>query len=603
MNPGHQVLARTWRPERFEDVVGQPHVVRTLTNALTTGRVAHAYLFTGPRGIGKTTCARILARAVNCERSTPEKPLADPCGECAMCKDILAGRALDVIELDAASTGGVDEIRDLREVVRTAPARARKKVFIIDEAHMLSTAASNALLKTLEEPPAHVLFILATTDAHKLPATILSRCQRFEFHPMGPATVVEHLKTIAAAETIDVEDPALALIAKVARGAMRDAQMLLEQVAAFSPGRIGAADVRGLLGLVDHEWVEKFLTVLRDRDVKAGMALLDALIESGRGAAELLDEVQEELRDALMVKLGSPVAGLAAGGFLVAPERLGWFTEEELTGLLGHTRRAAEELAFSRQIGHPRIAAELAIARLLRRERALAWSEVEAAIAGIAGTAGMPTPPVPGIRPQAAPAPAFMPRPAAAADRAMPPPERTTQTVGGPAAPASPVPAAPQAGLPAPMAELAAQWDQTLARIKAEDGSAYVHLLGSRCIGVEGRALLLEIPSDFNRKALQAGTVKGRIESLLTRLLGQSVTIAARMPSAPAPGVPAPFRPASSAPASAPRPGEAGAGPGAAVLRTAPSLPDWVELEPLVKAAIGIFKARVLDVKRPAGQR
>jgi len=568
----HKVLALKWRPRQLADIVGQPHVVRTLTNALTQGKVSHAYLFTGPRGVGKTTTARILARAVNCEKGLGPSP----CGECSNCRDTLAGRSLDVIEIDAASTGRVEDVRDLREVVRLAPARSRKKVFIIDEAHELSTAAANALLKTLEEPPPHVMFILATTDAQDLIPTIHSRCQRFDFHPLGPATVIGHLRMISTVEKIMVDDDALAIIAKAANGAMRDAQMLLEQAASYVSGNLTAAEMRGLLGLVEREWVEKFLVILRDRDITGAMALLDDLIEAGREPVELLEEVQEELRDALMRKLGADTAPMGTQSFLDSPERKEWFGEEELLALLAHTRRSVEELSM-RNIVQPRVAAELAVARLMRRERALSWAEVEAALARVEGRAAGPAQPVSsgGPVPVRMPsgggwqAPATAPRPPVAASPAP------VRPVSSPA----PVAAEQAGGAPAPgLADIFRTWPEIIGKLKEKSSTGFMYLNAARPVGVDGARLTVEISPGFHLEGLQKPEMKKTVEDILGKLLGGSVVLVVKSLAAPVQSHPLP----------APAPAPAGTG-----------IPDWVEKEPVVKAAMKIFRARIADVKRP----
>jgi len=584
----HKVLALKWRPRRLTDIVGQDHVVRTLTNALTQGKVSHAYLFTGPRGVGKTTTARILARAVNCEKGLGP----DPCGECSNCRDALAGRSLDVIEIDAASTGKVEDVRDLREIVRLAPARSRKKVFIIDEAHELSTAAANALLKTLEEPPPHVMFILATTDAQDLIPTIHSRCQRFDFHPLGPATVIGHLRMISDVEKIKVDDDALALIAKAANGAMRDAQMLLEQAASYVSGTLTAAEMRGLLGLVEREWVEKFLGILHERDIKGAMSLLDDLIEAGREPVELLEEVQEELRDALMRKLGADTAPMGTVSFLNSPERKDWFGEDELLALLAHTRRSVEELSI-RNIVHPRVAAELAVARLMRRERALSWAEVEAALAKVEGRGVAPVPPTAvsgaGSQPVRAPAtggwsaPGGMTTPAAPVVRpafvSTPPPAPSAPA----AAPAVNPPSAvsPTGGASGPgLAEISGKWPDILSKVKEASSASFMYLNAAKLVAVDGARLTLEIASGFHREGLMKGDAKKMVEDVLSRLLGGPVFLIIKSGDVP----PRPASSASPMPVPAPVP---------------VANPDWVEKEPVVKAAMKIFRARIADVRKP----
>src|SRR5688572_3272779 len=246
----YQVLARKWRPQRFDDVVGQQPVTRTLRNAIASGRLAHAFVFAGPRGCGKTTTARILARALNCVKG----PTGDPCGECDACIEIAQGRDMDVLEIDAASNTGIDNIREVVIAgLSIAPARDRYKIFVIDEVHQLSNQSFNALLKSIEEPPSHVVFMMATTELHKIPDTILSRSQVFEFRAISARVIAEQLRKIAEAEKIEVSDPALALIARSAEGSMRDAQSALDQMIAFAGGRITVDDVSAVLGLVGRD--------------------------------------------------------------------------------------------------------------------------------------------------------------------------------------------------------------------------------------------------------------------------------------------------------------------------------------------------------------
>src|SRR5215468_8693962 len=236
----YQVIARKFRPQVFNEVIGQSTIVRTLRNAIQTDRVGHAYLFSGPRGVGKTTTARILAKGLNCIKG----PTTEPCGECASCVEIASAQSMDVLEIDGASNNGVDSVRELRDNARYAPSRDRYKIFIIDEVHMLSTAAFNALLKVLEEPPTHVVFIMATTERHKLPATILSRCQQFTFRTISALEIQSHLRQIADREGVKIDDRALSYIVKASEGSMRDAQSLLDQIIAFSGQEVVDEDVR-----------------------------------------------------------------------------------------------------------------------------------------------------------------------------------------------------------------------------------------------------------------------------------------------------------------------------------------------------------------------
>ncbi len=296
----YQVTARKWRPMVFDDVIGQTHVSDTLRNALVQNRLAHAFIFSGTRGCGKTSTARILARAVNC--LNPNSKTFEPCNECEICKEIIDGRSLDVIEIDGASNNGVEQIRNLRESVRYVPTRGKKKVYIIDEVHMLSTGAFNALLKTLEEPPPHVLFIFATTELHKVPATILSRCQRYDFRRIGIEEIVSRLKFIAEQEKITIDDDSLLIIAKKGDGSMRDAQSIFDQVISFCGTTIAAKQVGGALNIVDLELFFRVSDVFRNKDTKAALDLVQEVIRSGYDIKEFVSGLAEHFRNMLIAK-------------------------------------------------------------------------------------------------------------------------------------------------------------------------------------------------------------------------------------------------------------------------------------------------------------
>lgn len=354
-------LYRQWRPQDFDALVGQKAVKTTLKNALASGKIAHAYLFSGPRGTGKTSMARILAKALNCEQG----PTAEPCGQCGNCQRIVQGTSLDVIEIDAASNTSVDNIRDLREQVAFTPAESRYKVYIIDEVHMLSTGAFNALLKTLEEPPAHAVFILATTDPQKVPATIQSRCQRFEFRRVTVDEIAEHLAIVAAGSGIEADADALRLIAIQAEGGMRDALSLLDQCGVMAK-RVTVATVREVLGIVGREALHELTEAIGRRQLPQALATLNLLLEQGKDVKQVLTELIEYLR-ALVLYLAVP--DYEEIYLTDTKEALA-----ELAPLFGRDRLlAAEERLHSaiqelRGSMRPRITAELCLLDLCRVE-------------------------------------------------------------------------------------------------------------------------------------------------------------------------------------------------------------------------------------------
>ena len=301
----YQVLARKWRPQQFDDVVGQEHVTTTLKNAIEQNRLAHAYLFVGPRGIGKTSTARIFAKALNCVKG----PTTTPCDKCDNCKEIMAGNSLDVLEIDGASNRGIDEVRELRETCRYAPARGKFKIYIIDEVHMLTKEAFNALLKTLEEPPPHVKFFFATTEPQKVLPTILSRCQRFDLRRIPASLLIKRLKEIAKEEKVTIEDEALAAIARGAEGGLRDAESTLDQLIAFCGNKITEKDVLSVFGLVAHDKLAALTDALIDGETNAALKIVKELDEVGKDLQRLLADLLDHFRNLLVVTLGGDTAG------------------------------------------------------------------------------------------------------------------------------------------------------------------------------------------------------------------------------------------------------------------------------------------------------
>ncbi len=344
----YQVLARKWRPQVFEDVVGQGHITRTLQNAIASGRLAHAFLFSGPRGVGKTTTARILAKALNCT----EGPTPTPCGKCDSCRETAAGTSVDVIEIDGASNRGIEHIRELRETVKYAPAGGKNKVYVIDEVHMLTNEAFNALLKTLEEPPPHVIFIFATTEPQKIPATILSRCQRYGFKRVALQEIIGRLRIIADAEGITITDQGLAMIARAAEGSVRDSQSLLDQAVSYSGMKISDQDLQLTLGSVAQETLSKFAAGLLSRDSAALLKQIDLLLEQGQDMRQFLSSLAEHLRNLLVVTIAPEpgrVVELPAADIEAIRQQAAGTTTEHLLMLFDSLSKTLDDMRWSPQ--------------------------------------------------------------------------------------------------------------------------------------------------------------------------------------------------------------------------------------------------------------
>ncbi len=414
---GYQVLARKYRPQRFADVAGQDHVTRTLMNALNQNRMAHGYIFSGHRGIGKTTIARILAMALNCrtEVGSEGRPTAEPCGVCDSCLEVRQGSAIDVIEIDAATNRGIDEIRELRDAARYAPARDRYKIYILDEAHQITEAAFNALLKTLEEPPAHVIFMMATTEPENIPQTIRSRCQHFSFHAVKFEDILTQLKMIATEEQVTAEEAALALLAEAGDGSMRDALSIMDQAIASAPVEAGrpalsAAQIRELMGSVPNAVFERLLEAVAAGQSAELMKELNVLVNAGNSPSSLARQMVRYLRNALMAKLGgeqTELLQISADERARAARTALLFTEEELTRNLQIVLRTFDDLNYRQE---QRFHLELGLLKLIHAQRLL---PIEELLSGVASGAGARAPSVPSA-PSGGRATASAPRPAAA---------------------------------------------------------------------------------------------------------------------------------------------------------------------------------------------
>jgi DNA polymerase-3 subunit gamma/tau len=394
----YQVLARKYRPQFFRDVVGQEHVTRTLLNALEQGRIAHGYIFSGHRGIGKTTIARILAMALNCQRAigSAERPTAEPCGTCDACSEIRSGSAVDVIEIDAATNRGIDEIRELRDAARYRPARDRYKIYILDEAHQITDAAFNALLKTLEEPPDHIVFMMATTQPEDIPQTIRSRSQHYAFHAVRFEDILAQLRSIADQEKLDADDAALALLAEAGDGSMRDALSIMDQAIASAPvtnarPHLDATQIRELMGTVPNTVFERLLEWVGENNSAAVMTEIDTLLNAGNSPSQLARQLVRYLRNTLMSKLGGESTELLQ---ISDDERARvartamLFAEEDLTRFLQIMLRSFDEMNYRQE---PRFHLELGLLKLVHTQRLIPLEQVLSQLPG-GGNVSRPAP-------------------------------------------------------------------------------------------------------------------------------------------------------------------------------------------------------------------
>jgi len=549
----YQVLARTWRPKTFDEVVGQSTVTRTLRNALASGRIGHAFLLSGARGVGKTTTARILAKALNCSKG--DGPTPDPCGECSSCVEIAAGTSLDVQEIDGATHNGVEQVRELRESARYNPARDRYKVWIIDEVHMLSTGAFNALLKTLEEPPPRVKFIFATTEYHKIPDTILSRCQQYDFRLIPSKELIVHLRKVADADGIKVSDEVLSRIARAAEGSARDALSLFDQVLSFSGSEVKDEDVTALLGLIDRELLFAASRAIADADSAGLLALVEKLSDYGADYRNFTRELLLHFREILLLRLAPPGSPLLE---LIGPDETqrlralaDFYSEEDMLRAFELLSRAESDLRSSPD---PRVTLEFALLRLAHARRLVPFAElitrVERLLAG-----GVPL---------AAPSRALAHEP----PRPAPPPQRLSA--------AEPLPRAstPTASAPLPPAPTASSDAEGLVAAMLSLAQARPSLaqpLRGAAARFDGDTLVLEIPPDF---ATFASMHADEYAELAAKAVGRKVPV--RIGSGAPPAAPAPVSP---------------------VVIKRERLMKEAAREPAVQEALDLFNGKVVDVR------
>jgi len=573
----YRVFARKYRPQTFDEVVGQQHITRTLQNAIEQNRLAQAYLFVGPRGIGKTSTARILAKALNCEKG----PTIHPCGKCDACREIAEGNSLDVLEIDGASNNSVEHVRELRENAAYQPARGPYKIYLVDEVHMLSTAAFNALLKTLEEPPPHVKFIFATTEAQKVPATITSRCQRFDLRRIPAPLIAAHLQHIAKNENVTLEPEAAETVAKGADGGLRDAESMLDQLVAFCGDRITKEDVLSVFGFTPKETVQALCEHVFAQDAAGALAIVEEQAEAGKDLSRLMADVIAHLRDLLVHSV--------AKGTEPAVSR------DRLLTLLDHFSEAESRLRWA---SDRRLYFDVAVIKAVHLLGEATLGEVIDTLAAIGN--GEPPPARPVSRPSVQPPPPRVVRESAPEKATPPKAERATEPAPGPAPSAPPAPpppaavepSAPVAGSPKSEPEASQSGDEEVAwrsvaeKLVAESPIRFGWLKDGRFAGFDGQRVTVRFPASYQEhtESLFWDEVRKHVNEVLAAKFGNGTTIdcvftsdlAEPEPEVPQPGEPVEEEPVAEVP---PEP-----------------QPDPIEEfrnDPLIRKALEIFKAEI----------
>lgn len=609
---GYQVIARKYRPQRFSDVVGQEHVTQTLARAIEQNRIAHAYLFCGPRGTGKTTIARIFAKCLNCT----DGPRVEFDDNDPRCREIAEGRSIDVLEIDGASNNGVEQVRELRETAKYAPASSKFKIYIIDEVHMLSTAAFNALLKTLEEPPAHVKFMFATTDPEKVLATILSRCQRFDLRRIPVALIVQHLEHIARQEQVQVDPAALYAIARGADGGMRDAESALDQLISFCGEHVEESDVLSMFGLTAQGQILALTSALLNGDARAVLRDVNELAKHGKDLGRLLADLLNHFRNLLILQVseGDPkVLEVSEAEIACLQEQSALVPTEGLTRIMEVLSDAEGRL---RDAASKKIFLEVALLKAIQARKATSIDTVLKQLNDLrAGTSAEPRPAsaerrsAPSDRRSPAPQSAPAPRPAAE-------PSRASGAAAAPPAPSVAAPAAPAAvGNPHDLGQL---WQALLDAVGRASAFTRSYLQNARPVGLERKVLTVAFDPEFADQFELVNTSKTQtlLQTKLQELGHPGAQVrfvkaeggpATPTPPPPARTEPAPARPApaaSAAPASRPAPAAPAPALAAESPRTAPAAatqPAAMNLEdfkndPLIQRALEIFKGQIAPV-------
>ncbi len=570
-----QVTALKWRPQVFADMVGQEHITRSLQNAMKAERVAHAYIFAGPRGVGKTTTARIFAKALNCRNLKD----GEPCNACDMCQEVNQGSAMDVIEIDAAAFNGVNDIRSLQEQVGTYPAKGKYKVYIFDEAHRITKPAFDAFLKTLEEPPAHVIFILASTEIHEFPATVQSRCQRFEFRSMSMDTLIKQLRRITDAEEIEIEDKGLYQIARAAKGSMRDSQRTLDQVVAFAGKKVSLEDIRVALGTIEEDVYLKLVEAAISQDAPAALTVIKTIIEGGKDLEHFYAGLLETFRHLAVAKAYPAAAAQFISLSAEDTEKIVKFsTQMDEVQILSSLRLLIEQEWALRHSANPQIVLETLVIELSHLKQLTSVGDLlKQAESGSVPAINNPKPIVSLPRP-AAPASTPAPAPSHA-----PAPKPISATEGEAVLAVDEIEVPVEADGSPEIAKLKSQWQELLEKVGAKNASLKAVLADTRPKTLDGGTLVLLCKGPFHYEKISVIENKVLVESFIEELVGRKINLIPVLPegavknaSSEKPAVRAPK------PLSSPK----------------MDVKEIEKEEPVVAAAMKLFGAKVVEVKR-----
>lgn len=537
------VLARKWRPKTFEEVVGQEHITKTLEGAIKQNRVSHAYLFTGPRGIGKTTTARLLAKALNCEKG----PTPVPCNKCTNCEEIAIGSSLDVLEIDGASNRGIDEVRDLREKVKFAPANSRHKVYIIDEVHMLTTEAFNALLKTLEEPPPHVIFILATTAPFKLPLTILSRCQRFDFRRIKSKDIAKKLAEIVKDEGLEIEEDILFQIAQASEGSMRDGISVLDQLISLGGKKVTQEDLQAILGIVPQKTFFELTKALVENNTKEALNILAQIINQGYDLSHFATDLLEHFRNLLMLKINEEVVDLSKDLRERLKEFKEKFDQDRLLRMVEIVSQAREEMKRSERA---RLILEMAVVKLTKLEPTVSVDEILRKIESIEERLGI--------------TPAQEELPIEEVSEEESPAEKKKNEVSY-----------------LELGGIKDAWGEVIREIKKDSAVTGAFLMEGEPIALKNDLLTIGFNEDFkfHKEQIEEKENKELIQKALNKVFGKEFTIECRLTNTPREKPEA-----------------------VAQKETVMSEEEFIEEEPVVKEVLDIFGGEILEIKPPTGK-